>query len=130
MKVEDGYISLLSALFLTAIGSAVAVSMLLLGLGSSKSSYVHERSAQARSFANACAEEGLQKIRDDVSFSGSLTINLGEGSCTYTITKLSGQDRRVDSSGTIGTLIRKVKINIDKITPSMNITSWQEVADF
>jgi len=30
----------------------------------------------------------------------------------------------------VGTIIRKVKVTIDAINPQINVTSWQEVADF
>ncbi len=127
---EKGYIALLSTLFLVAIGGVVAGSLILLGLGFSKTSFVLDQSNQAKALANACAEEALEKIQESTPFSGSATINLGDGSCSYTVTKLTGQNRTVISSGTAGTIIRKVSISIDKINPNINITSWQEVADF
>lgn len=126
---QKGYITLLSTLFLVAIGGIVAGSLILLGLGSSRTSLALDQSNQAKALANACAEEALQKVRESTPFSGSATISLGNGSCSYTVTKLTGQNRTVTSSGTVGTIIRKISISIDKISPSINITSWQEVAD-
>ncbi len=130
MKNQKGYITLLSTLFLVAIGGVVAGSLILLGLGFSRTSLAMDQSNQAKALANACAEEALEKIQESTPFSGSATITLGNGSCTYTVTKLTGQNRTVISSGTVGTIVRKISITLDKITPSVNITSWQEVADF
>lgn len=130
IKSEKGYIILLSTLFLVAIGGVVAGSLILLGLGFSRTYYVLDQSNQAKALANACAEEALQKIQESTPFSGSATITLGNGSCSYTVTKLTGQNRTITSSSTIGTVIRKISISIDKINPNINITSWQEVADF
>ncbi len=130
IKNEKGYIMLLSTLFLVAIGGIVAGSLILLGLGFSKTSLALDQSNQAKALANACAEEALQQISDSTPFSGTATITLGNGSCTYTVTKLTGQNRTITSSGTVGTIIRKVSITIDKINPNINITSWQEMADF
>lgn len=130
MKKEAGYITLLSTLFLVAIGGVVAGSLILLGLGFSKTSFALYQSNEAKALANACVEEALQKINDSNSFSGSATITLGDGTCTYTVTKLTGQNRTVTSSGTISTIIRKISISINAVNPSINITSWQEVADF
>lgn len=128
-KLESGYITLLSTIFLVAIGGVIAGSIILLGLGSSKTSFALHQSNQAKALANACAEEALQKINDSNSFSGSSTISLDGGTCSYTVTKLTGQNRTITSSGTIGTIIRKTSISIDAVNPSINITSWQEVAD-
>jgi len=127
---SDGYITLISVLVVGAIGVAITTSLLLFGLGSSRSSFAIEQSAQARSLADACAEEALQEIRDSTPYTGSDNLSLGQGDCDYTVTSGGGQNRTIDASGTVGTVQRKVKISINAINPSINITSWQEVADF
>lgn len=129
-KTNNGYVALISVLIIGSVGTAIAVSLILLGLGSSKTSFSLEQSNQTKALVNACAEEALQKIKDSTPFSGTGNLSLGQGSCTYTVTKLSGQNREIISSGTVGTIVRKVKITIDKINPDINIISWQEVADF
>lgn len=129
---QKGYITLLSTLFLVAIGGVVASSLILLGLGFSKTSFALDQSNQAKALANACAEEALQKIRDSTSFSGTNTILLGQGSCTYTVTSSGVQTRVVTAQSLVGSMVRKVKIRMT-INPQnlkFNIASWQEVADF
>lgn len=125
-----GFITLISVLVLSAVGVAVGVSLILSGLGSGRTAFALEQSNQAKALANACTEEALAQINDSIPFSGTGTLTLGQGSCSYTVTKQTGQNRTIDSTGTVGTVIRKVRILIDKITPSIHITSWQEVADF
>ena len=127
---NTGYVALITVLVIGAVGTAIAVSVILLGLGSSRTSFALEQSNQAKALANACAEEALQQIRDSISFSGTGNLTLGQGTCTYTVTNDGAQNRTVTSSGTVGTTIRKVKITLDQINPTINITSWQELADF
>ena len=127
---QKGYIALITVLVTGAVGVAITVSLLLLGLGSSRTSFSLEQSNQAKALANACAEEALQQIRDSTPFTGTGNLTLGQGSCSYTVTSGGSQNRTITSTGTVGTIIRKVKITIDKITPSIYVTSWQEVADF
>lgn len=127
---QEGYIALITVLVVGAVGMAVVVSIILLGLGSSRTSLAIEQSNQAKALTNACAEEALQQIRDSTSFEGTGNLTLGQGSCTYTVTKLTDQNRTITASGTVGTIIRKVSIALDKITPNINITSWQEVAGY
>lgn len=127
---NDGYIILISVLIVGAIGIAIAVSLLLLGVGSSRTSFVIEQSNQTKALTNACTEEALQQIRNQTSFEGSANLLIGQGNCSYTVTKQTGQNRIITSSSTVGMIIRKTKIIIDKITPTINIVSWQEVADF
>ena len=127
---ENGYITLLSVLVVGAVGVAIAVSLILLGLGSSRTSFALEQSNQAKALTNACAQEALQQVRDSTSFTGTDNLTLGQGTCTYTVTHNGGQNRTIISSGTVGTIIRKVEVTIDTINPQINITSWQEVGNF
>jgi len=126
---NGGYITLVSVLVVGAVGVAIATSLILLGLGSSRTSFAIEQSNQAKGIANACAEEALQQIRDSTPFTGSGNLTLGQGICTYAVTNQGGQNRTIVSSGTVGSMIRKVKIIIDKINPTIQVVSWQEVAD-
>lgn len=127
---NKGYIALITVLVVGAIGVAISTSLLLLGLGSSRSSFALEQSNQAKALANACSEEALQQIRDSTPFTGTGNLTLGQGTCTYTVVNDGAQNRTVSASGTVGTVVRKVKITIDKINPGINVTSWQEAADF
>lgn len=128
--MKKGFISLIIILIIGAMGIMTAVSVLLLGLGSSRTSFSIEQSKQSKGLANACAEEALERIRLFTPFTGSGSLSLGQGNCTYTVTSLGGPNRLIISTGTIGSNIRKVRIIIDRINPRIRITSWQEVSDF
>ena len=130
VRCSSGFITLISVLVVGAVGVAVAVSLILLGLGSSRTSFAVEQSNQAKGLANACAEEALQQIRDSTPFTGSGSLTLGQGTCSYTVTNQGGQNRTITSSGTVGSIMRKVKIIIDKINPTIQVVSWQEAPDF
>lgn len=126
---QKGFITLISVLVVGAVGVAIALSLLLLGIGSSRTSLAIEQSSQAKALANACAEEALQQIRDSTPFTGSGNLTLGQGICVYTVTSQGAQNRTINVSGMVGTIIRKVKVVINKINPIITITSWQEVGD-
>lgn len=125
-----GYITLISILIVGAVGVAITLSLILLGLASSRTSFAVEESNQAKALANACAEEGLQQISGSILYTGSGGLSLGQGSCSYVVTAGVGQARTVTASGTVGDISRKVRVELDSINPQINITSWQEVADF
>ena len=130
IKSINGYITLMSVLIVSSIGVAITLSLVLLGLGSSKSSFSIERSAEARALANACSEQALQEIRNLTAYVGSGNLNLGQGACTYTVTDTGGETRLIMATGQVGSVIRKVKVTIDAINPQINILTWQELADF
>ena len=126
---NSGYITLISVLVVGAVGIAVTLSLILLGLGSSRTSFALEQSNQTKALTNACAEEAMQQIRDSMSFTGNGNLSLRQGTCNYTVTSQGGQNRTITALGTVGTIVRKVKIIISKINPTITVTSWQEVAD-
>lgn len=128
--MKKAFITLLSVIIAGFISVAVAVTLLAVGISSSKSSFTLEWSKHAKALADACAEEALKQIRASTSFSGNGNLSLGQSSCSYTVVLLSGENRQIISTGTVGTIIRKVKISISAITPKITISSWQEVADF
>ncbi|OGE79376.1 MAG: hypothetical protein A2751_05495 [Candidatus Doudnabacteria bacterium RIFCSPHIGHO2_01_FULL_46_14] len=129
-KLESGYILLISVLVVSAVGVAVSIAVILFGLGSSRSSFSMEQSGQSKSLVNACADEALERIREDTAFTGQGNLSLGQGVCGYNVVSLGGQNRLITASSTVGTVIRKASINIDAINPKINVSSWLEVADF
>lgn len=129
-EFQRGYIILISILVIGAVGVAITLSLILLGIGTSRTSFAYEQSNQAQGLANACAEEAMQRIRDSTPFIGSGNLPLGQGTCNYTVTTQGPQNRTIIASGTVGTIIRKVRIIINRINPTIQVVSWQEIADF
>lgn len=130
MKIfnQSGYIALLSVIMVGAMAVVVAVTFLSVGINWSQTSFDLERSKQTTVLAHACAEEALQQIRSSTPYTGSGNLNLGQGSCTYTVSSGGGQNRTIDVSATVGPMTRKIQITITAITPLIVISSWQEVS--
>lgn len=127
LQARGGYITLISVLVVGAVGIAISVSLLLLGLGASRTSFAYQQSNQAKALANACAEEGLEQIRLLTSYTGSGNLSFGSDSCIYTVTSQGGQNRTINTIGTVGSTIRRVSVIINAINPAIIVTSWQEV---
>lgn len=127
MVPSRGFITLISVLVVGAVGIAVTLSIILLGVGFGRTSFAVSQSSQAKALANACAEEGLEKIRESASFTGSGNLSMGQGTCTYTVTSQGGSNRTITSSGTVGTIVRKTSTAINAINPYITPTSWQEI---
>jgi len=128
--MKKGYIALISILIITAVTSLVAISAILMSINESNMGLTKNLSAEAYYLAEACAQEGLQQIADSIPFTGSGGLSLGNGTCSYVVASQGGQDRTVEASGTVNNIIRKTKITVDAITPNVNVTLWDEVADF
>jgi len=127
---QSGYATLISILFVSIIGLTISVSLLLLGTEALKGSLAIQQSDQARSLASACAEESLNKLRKDFNYSGNETILFEQGTCQILVLSGSGSARTIKTKGTVGNVIRKLKIEVNQLQPSLGIASWKEVADF
>jgi len=134
---------MVSAIMVAAIGLSITVSLLLLGLGASRTSFSTEQSYQANSLANACAEEALVKIYESMimpdpvpdpvpvltPYTGNGSLTMGQGTCSYSVTNAGGNTRKITSTGTVGTVIRKAQVLTSTLNPVV-VSSWKEVADF
>lgn len=127
---ENGFVALISVIIVGAVAVSVATSLLLLGIGSSKTSFSLEQSNQAKALANGCAEQALEIIRENPSYSGIGGLTLSQGTCSYAVIDSGGQNRIINAIGVVGSITRKVKISVNRITPVINTALWQEVADF
>ena len=127
MRHHKGYITLLSVLVVGAVGIAITVSLVTLGVGASRSSFAYQQLHQAKALANACAEEALQQIRSLDTFTGANNLTLGVETCSYSVTSQGGQNRTINATGTVGTIVRKVQVSLTAINPNLIVSSWHEV---
>jgi len=128
MRQNSGYVALLAVLILGAAALAVGTGLLIAGTDSQRATLAAQQSQQARNLALACAEEALQQLHDNTSFTSTNTqLSIGQGTCTHTVTNTGGSNRTVDSTGTVNNIVRKVKIYATIGASSISITSWQEV---
>jgi hypothetical protein len=126
---KNGYIALTTVLILGAIGTLIAVSLLTIGVMRSQTILSVADSINAKAHANACIEDALKEISLSRPYQGTVNINFTNGACTHVVTRLGGQNRRIEATGVSGSSTKYILITIDDLTP-MNITSWQEVENF
>lgn len=133
MKKYPGYIALITVIAVGAVGLAVALVLLFGGVSASRTSLSVSQSTQAKGAANACAELALGAIQANITIAtpASANYNLDGGlniNCTYTITGTS-PNYIISSVGTAGStsnLTRRVNITLNRVGPTLNISSWQE----
>ncbi|HEX6258527.1 MAG TPA: hypothetical protein VFZ48_03540 [Candidatus Saccharimonadales bacterium] len=123
---ERGYIALMAVLVVGAACLAIATTMLTMGVDTQRGVIISEQAAQARGLAHACGEEALQEINQSTTFTGTNTLTLGQGGCSYTVTNIAGLIT-IDAIGTVKNVVCKVKIYATITAQSISITSWQEI---
>ncbi|HSX07440.1 MAG TPA: hypothetical protein VLG11_00950 [Candidatus Saccharimonadales bacterium] len=127
-RQESGYIALLAVLILGAVATAIGLALLTIGADSQRAALVEQRSKQARVLATACAQEALQQIHDNIAYSGTNTLSIGQGNCTYTVAVTAGTTRSIVASGTVGSVVRKAQVYVTIGTSTISVSSWQETS--
>ena len=127
---RKGYIALISVILISAIGLSIMLSVIAAGVDASKTDFSLQQSGAARSIASSCAEEALQVILETAATSSNGNLTVASGTCSYLITSTNGQNITISSTGVLGTVTSKIKVVIASTSPSVTLSSWEEVADF
>ncbi len=133
MKKHPGFIALITVIAVGAVGLTIAIVLLLSGVGTSRTSLSVSQSTQAKGAANACAELALGAIQANITIATPVTANYVVDSslninCSYTLSGTS-PNYIISSIGTAGSnsnVTRRVNITLNRVGPTLNISSWQE----
>jgi hypothetical protein len=129
-EIKQGYIALISVILISAIGLAIMLSVIAAGVDASRTDFSLQQSGGARSLASSCAEEALQSVLETSTTSSAGNLTIASGTCSYLITSTNGQSITIDSTGFLGTVTSKIKVVIASTSPSISLSSWEEVSDF
>lgn len=129
---RNGYILLLSTLFVGAISSIILTSVLLLGTNSSQVYFAVEQSGKALAAAHACADSALLSLKKNPAYGGNefLTVDAYSGCEVLPVGGTGNTNRLVCTEGQVGDTVRRFEIVISQIFPKIIIASWQEVSTF
>jgi len=131
MKQKQAYIALITILIISAVTLLIAVSSSLFGISETDMGLIEDQSTQSYYLANACVEYSLEKLKNNINYTGNETLDIDDGSCYIYLPEGSGNENRtIKVTGTLANQTRKIKIIIEKINPSITISSWQEVSEF
>lgn len=123
---RPGLVLLLSLLTLASVGVVVVLGLSTSAIQSVATSRALLLGPQARQLATACAEQGLDALRQTPG-AGSGNLTLTTGTCTYTTTEPSTSVYRIIAVGTAGDAVARSQVDIPTITPSITIGSWQDI---
>jgi len=129
-EYRKGYIALISVILMSALGLGIMLSVIATGVDASKTDFSLQQSGAARSIASSCAEEALQRIVETGTTTISGNLIVASGTCSYNVTSVNGQNITIQSTGILGTVTSKIKVVVATTTPSVSLSSWEEVVDF
>ncbi len=126
-KKRDGYMFLLTVLFVGTITFSIMAPYVVLGITAMQNSMVVLSSEQALANAYACADKGLFELQANLAYGGE-TLTLTDGTCTVHAPAGTGANSRtLCIEGTSGNTTRKFEILVDAMIPNIEIGTWREV---
>ncbi|OGY47111.1 MAG: hypothetical protein A3J62_02210 [Candidatus Buchananbacteria bacterium RIFCSPHIGHO2_02_FULL_38_8] len=118
---NGGYIALVALLIVAAAGLTIGIAVSLRGIEEIQTSFGDSQSAKAKSIANVCIEDGLERLRNNwADYSSSLSV--GENSCIISIVT-NGNSATLNATGTVDIYSQKIKVEANN---NFDVTLWQE----
>lgn len=129
VQKRQGYIFLISVLFVSAMVISAIGSFTMISIGSLQNGLTFQSSAQAMENANTCAEVGLMKLFLDNGYTGNESLSLGDGTCEILQPGGYGNSNRtLCVEGMMGSNTRRMEVVVSTLLPSIAVYSWQEVS--
>lgn len=127
---NSGFVALTAVLVISFLVLTVATSISVLGVGEAKSSYDYRRGQEVLKMAEGCVEESLLRIRNDSSYTGTLSpLAIGNGTCTISVSG-TGISRTVAVEAQLveqRTYKKRLEATLSIVGNSVNINSWTEM---
>lgn len=131
LRFRAGYVFLMSVIMIGAIAIATLSSLLMIGVGSMQIGFTVRQSEQARSLAQTCAERALRSLWEDTAYAGGEELSFAEGPCDILPIGGSGNENRsVCAEGRVGSTVRRYEILLERVLPSIRVSTWREVDQF
>lgn len=123
---NQGFAALIGVLVFGTIAVTIASSVVFTSIRSSRSFLALQQSYEAKAIARACADSALSALHEDTGYSGSGTLSLGAGSCEYVVTDTGASSRDILATATVDYVVKRLRVEIDQLSPNINVTSWRE----
>lgn len=127
---QEGMAALMSVVVIGAAVVLIGVSSMLLGVGELNMGNVMAEGQEARSIAEGCVEETLRRIQLDQAYGvgvGTISLNIGNGSCSVVVSDLGSSRRRVLVTGISNGYVKDIVVEVRLSGASVSLDSWSEV---
>ena len=124
---RSGFAALIGVLVLGIVSATAASALVFASVRSLQASLLLRQSYEAKGIARACADVALQQVHDNTAYTGSSSVTLGTGSCTYSVANSGGSVRTISVTATVQNVTKKLLVTTSALTPKIVISSWREV---
>jgi len=122
IKQQNGYIALVSLLVVATAGLTIGLAVSISGIEEVQLSHGLTQSIKAKNLANACVEDGLERLRNSFVSISQYTLSIGSNSCIIDVV-VGGSAATVNATGTVDIYNQKIQVQVDD---TLSVTSWTE----
>lgn len=128
LNKKRGFITIASVLILGFVAIAIVTSNLNNSTFSLDNMKKNRDSYQALKLAESCAENAINTLKSNLSYTGNETLNLPFGDCTISaITGTGNSNRTFEAFSTFNNQTRRVAVSITTVNPLTSLASWKEI---
>lgn len=127
---KPAFVALISVIIVSAIILTISLTLIFTNLNASLSGLIVRQSQQARALAKTCSELALLQLANNFNNTASNAYNFTEGNCEFEILTINSNTRQINSIGELKNIFRKESLEISLVNDNIEISIWQELADF
>jgi hypothetical protein len=113
---EQGYITLFATMIAGAIGVAIALPILLLGIDTERQSLHTYYEAQAVQLIESCIEHGLYRIKEHATYTGEETLAFGGGNCVVMVKPIN-ESTYLFATSSVSDIVKTAQIKLISTNP-------------
>ncbi len=128
--MKKAYITIVTVITISAVSIAVVISLIFSSVGAAKIGLSLNNLSQSEVAAEACAEEALERIRNDKNYNSSFNLSLSNANCSASVLKNSDSHFIIRSTGLSGESLSRLLVETSQTEPKIILNKWQKVANF
>lgn len=128
---EDGFIALTSVIIISAFIIILFIGMFFSAVEQIERVDSREFSLLALGLANSCAEEALNKLKNDLDYYVGESVTIGDYSCDILELDRTDTTRVIKARASVNGYTKRVQIEVNIYEyPLLEIMDWRMVSDF
>lgn len=105
--------------------STLTTAAVALAISTTRDTTILTLGERALTVAESGAENAILRLLRDPSYTGESDLPIGPGTATIGVTGVS--PKIITSTGTVGTLVRRVQVVVTTSGGQLTVSSWQEL---
>ena len=127
-KNQEGFVALISAIVISFLLMAIVFSLSFRGFFGRFNLLDSEFKERSIAVAEACGENALLRLAQDINYVGSENFDIGNDSCDVLAIDTGLSPRVIQVTANINSAVTNIEIVVDE--SDFSVDSWEEVANF